>query len=306
MSAFGFISSSPPLSSLLIEDLYDSQQWGSSASASTRSDKPVQASYFSILDDLTERNESTESSPKRSTSAFSFMSPISDSSSNNNISRHKTIKANTEMKLISATSLLYRLGTEKSNAMHGLHRLYAKQWQTIEQMTQLNSKLQLLCQQKDIALAQEDYLVAETLQTQEHKLNDSLEQLRSMSWRNQVYDAWLNISKLTDQESKAASDVLQWAGLVKEERQLQHMKFINDLERMHQVKLQDLNQGREQVESEKSQVAFDLGIWEQDQQDLEERKEEAVQKDKLQKNEISAEIDLVQKHLSQVKRRLSK
>lgn len=75
MSAFGFISSSPPLSSLLIEDLYDSQQWGSSASASTRSDKPVQASYFSILDDLAEQSGSTESSPKQNTRAFSFMSP---------------------------------------------------------------------------------------------------------------------------------------------------------------------------------------------------------------------------------------
>lgn len=73
MSAFGFISSSPPLSSLLIEDLYDSQQWGSSASASSRSDnKPVQASYFSILDDLAEQSGS---SPKQNTSAFTFMSP---------------------------------------------------------------------------------------------------------------------------------------------------------------------------------------------------------------------------------------
>lgn len=198
------------------------------------------------------------------------------------------------MKLISATSLLYRLGTEKTNAMHVLHRLYAKQWQTAEQMTHLNSKLQLLSQQKDIALTQEDYLVAETLQTQEQKLNESLEELRRMSWRSQVYDGWLNVSKLTEQESKAASDVLQWSRLVKEERQLQHMKFINDLERMHQAKLEALNEGREQVESEKSQVAFGLGLWEQDQQDLEERKEDAVQKYKLQKNEISTEIDLVQ------------
>lgn len=75
MSAFGFISSSPPLSSLLIEDLYDSQQWVSSASASTtKSDKPtIQASYFSILDDLAEQSGgSTETSP---TKQSTFMSP---------------------------------------------------------------------------------------------------------------------------------------------------------------------------------------------------------------------------------------
>ncbi|GAA5802229.1 hypothetical protein HPULCUR_007692 [Helicostylum pulchrum] len=307
MSAFGFISSSPPLSSLLIEDLYDSQQWVSSASASTtKSDKPtIQASYFSILDDLAEQSGgSTETSP---TKQSTFMSPNSvvSTSSSSNITRPKTIKATNEMKLISATSLLYRLGTEKTNAMHVLHRLYAKQWQTTEQMTQLNSKLQLISQQKDIALTQEDYLVAESLQTQEQKLNDSLEELRSLSWRSQVYDGWLNVSKLMEQESKAAVDVLQWSGLVKEERQLQHMKFINDLERMHQVKLQDLNRGREQVESEKSQVAFDLGIWEQDQQDLEERKEEAVQKDKVQKNEISTEIDLVQHEIDELRLKLN-
>lgn len=83
MSAFGFISGSRPLNSLLIEDLYDSQQWGSSSSSSsstpplrsrpspsTTRSKPMQTSFFSIIDDISDQKP--ENSPSQS--GFNFMS----------------------------------------------------------------------------------------------------------------------------------------------------------------------------------------------------------------------------------------
>lgn len=199
------------------------------------------------------------------------------------------------MKLISATSLLNRLSTEKTNSMHTLHRLYARQWQTQEQMTQLKNKIQMLCQQQDIALAAEDFLVAETLQSQEEKMKQSLNELEhEQIIKTQLYAAWDHLSGIVAQEAEAAKEVLKCSEDVKEERYLQYMKFVTDRERMHQQRLEELNQGRSVIESEKSEVAFDLGLWEQSHQDLVEREDDTIHEEKLKQQELNTQVDLVQ------------
>lgn len=209
------------------------------------------------------------------------------------------------MKLIFANSSYHRLQTEKTNELNTLSRLYTKQLAVYDQITTLKSKIHLVQQQKDTALAKEDFLIAETLHHQEQKMTTSLEELGSnTALQKQIHTVWQRIAQLEEKEAELAQEVVTCCGQVKEERTTSFDKLVNDRERIHQQKLQAIGDKRTQLESEKSEVAFDLGIWEQSNQDLTEREEDAVHEETVKKRALVAQGELVISEIDELKVKL--
>ncbi len=229
-----------------------------------------------------ERDSTEQYSPRM---AESYSSPAEKS----------FIKPNNEMKLISAKTSLQRIQTEKSNEVNKLERLYKKQLQVYDQISTLKLKIALVQQQKETALSKEDFLVAETLQTQEQKMSISLSDLSSNTLlQEQIYTIWKKIHELQEKEDIAAKDMVACCQQVKEERHLHYMKFITDNEKLHEQKLKDINHQRNLIESEKSEIAFDFGLWEQNQQDFIERQDDAIQEQVRTKKNLEEQTKQIQ------------
>lgn len=199
------------------------------------------------------------------------------------------------MKLISATSSLGRVQTEKRNTFQKIQRLYNKQSQTLNQINVLKSRIETVQQQKELALSSENFLMVENLKNQEEKMTNSLYELSSShALQSQLHAAWKEMHELLSRESEISAHILDCCEKVKHERHLQHMKFVTDSERMHQKRLKEIEHGRSVIETEKSEVAFELGLWEQSNQDLLERKQDATFQLDLKKKDLATEAHLVQ------------
>lgn len=333
MSAFDFMkktnsheSFSSGLSSLLIEDLYDSQ-----LDTFVNQPKPPkikkETSYFSMIDDfaMASSAEKPENHFEQK-SAFAFLSACKffayifflheklislPASSPTTLSRSSVsykassklskaahvykIRPNDEMKLISATSTLRRVQAEKSNTLKTIQRLYKRHIQTMQQMQTLKSRISDMKREQEKALMEEDFLTLENLKNAQDKMTKSLYELSSShALQTQIHGAWRELHEIMARESEAATHVSDCCEKVKQERHLQYMKFVTDNERMHQKRLQEIETGRIAIETEKSEVAFELGLWEQSNQDLVERKQDATFQLDLQKKDLTKEAQLVQ------------
>lgn len=199
------------------------------------------------------------------------------------------------MKLVSATASLQRIQTEKSNELNKLERLYKKQLQIYDQLSTLKSKISLVQQQKTDALSIEDFFAAETLQTQEQKMSTSLSELMSQtSIEQQIQTSWKKVNEIQVKESKASQQVIGFSEQVKQERHLHYMKFITDNEKIHQQKIKEIDEQRNEIESEKSEIAFDFGLWEQSQEDLLEREDDAIHEEVVIKKDLEDQTHHIQ------------
>lgn len=201
------------------------------------------------------------------------------------------------MKLISATSALNRLESEKTKGISKIQRLYTKQSQVYEQLSTLKTKIEFVQKQKEQALEGEDFLLAETLQTQEEKMTLSADELEATTptlLGKQIFTSWQRVHALQEEESQLSKEVAEWSRKVREERSTLYMKFISDNEKIHEQKLHEIEKQGELIESEKSERAFDLGLWEQAEEDLVAREDDAIHEDLKRKKDIEAQTELVQ------------
>lgn len=337
-------SSSALLSPSLVEDLYDSQQLNTFVNQSRtftstpsppspfkpffpsqKHKKPVQQSYFSFIDDLDsiEKPKSNASLSGSSVSqaeslfksAFGFIGPsaaVTPTTPNAAPSpppprvTKKHIPANNEMKLISATSALNRLESEKIKGISKIQRLYTKQSQVYEQLSTLKTKIEFVQKQKEQALEGEDFLLAETLQTQEEKMTLSVDELEGTPslLGKQIFTSWQRVYALQEEESRLSKEVAEWSKKVREERSTLYMKFISDNEKLHEQKLHEIEKQGESIESEKSERAFDLGLWEQAEEDLVAREDDAIHEDLKRKKDIEAQTEMVQNEIKELTEKL--
>lgn len=206
----------------------------------------------------------------------------------------RKFQPNDELKLISATSTLHRVQAEKSHRLQSLQRHYKRQEQTRDQAKTLKKRLVELEKERKEAIEQEDFLRVEEIETGEKKIKQSLNELNTGQPAAVLDAVWREMHDIMVSESEAAAHVVACCEKVKEERHLQHMKFVTDHERMHQKRLEEIEQGRQGLESQKSEIAFELGLWEQADEDLTERKGEATFELNHQQKEISKEVQLIQ------------
>ncbi|KAI7871972.1 uncharacterized protein EV154DRAFT_529369 [Mucor mucedo] len=341
MSAFNFMnktesheSLSSVLSSSLIEDLYDSQidtfvnqakPTPSRPQQKKKKKKGQESTIFSMIDDFAMASQDQRLSPssgRRSTnfevkSAFPFMSSSSSASSSTTTATTKTsfpvtsapsgrkFQANEELKLISASSTLHRIQAEKNHRLQTLQRHYKRQEQTRDQIMTLRTRLLELEKERDEAISQEDFVRVERLEATRVKLTQSLNELDT-GYLPRVDAVWREMHDIMVRESEAATHVLDCCEKVKEERHLQYMKFVTDHERMHQKRLEEIELGRQGLESQKSEVAFELGLWEQADEDLTERKGEATFQLDHQQKDLSKEVQLIQTEMDDLKLKLNR
>ena len=206
------------------------------------------------------------------------------------------------MKLSAVNKSIQRVQQCKTQELDTLDRLYRKQSQVYEQIGTLESKLELMQQQKDAALEKEDYMEAETLQIQEQKMTVSLAELQEQHLlTNKIYAAWQHVASLEKQEADYAEQLIESCKAVKEERSTRHMKFVQDIEKMDHERLLEIEEQRAKIESEKSEVAFDMGLWEQAEEDLAERQADAIHEEEKKKQFLEGQHREIQVHSVHIK-----
>jgi hypothetical protein len=150
-----------------------------------------------------------------------------------------------------------RLESDRSHDIQSLERLYKKRTNVHEQINQLVDSIQLAQQQKDTALADEDYAVAQRMHENQEKMNASLVDLKtnvSEQLGLKIQHCWQNLYGVIKKETDYADDMIEQLQIVKDEREHHLVKFGNDSERIYENKMQGLQSRREKVESDKRLV----------------------------------------------------
>jgi len=99
---------------------------------------------------------------------------------------------------------------------------------------------------------------------------------------------------ILQQESQYAEQMAKCCQEVEEERRRRFETFAADKERLHKDTIKRMEQQRAAIESEKSEIAFDLDMWSQNHTDLDERMEEAVQEEVKRKKTLEATSESIQ------------
>jgi uncharacterized protein YPO0396 len=132
---------------------------------------------------------------------------------------------------------------------------------------------------KQQALQSEDFEAAHKHSIRKSKLEKDLIEFSSCNFEEQARKCWQVLITILQQESQDAESMIKCCQEVKEERQRQLTTFSADKKRLHDQTIKQMEQQRAEIESEKSEIAFDLGMWTQNHADLDERMEEAVQEE---------------------------
>lgn len=132
---------------------------------------------------------------------------------------------------------------------------------------------------KQQALQSEDFEAAHKHAMRKDKMEKDLVDFSSRNFEEQARKDWQNLIIILQQESQDAESMAKCCQEVKEERQHRLATFSADKKRLHDQIIKQMEQQRAAIESEKSEIAFDLGMWTQNHADLDERMEEAVQEE---------------------------
>ncbi|KAF7724412.1 hypothetical protein EC973_001076 [Apophysomyces ossiformis] len=218
-------------------------------------------------------------------------------------------KASSEMKHLSAETTWKRVQAEVSRERNQAERLYNRRTLVYQQAIQLQDKIQVLAEKKKAAISSEDYSAADTAHAQQKKLKEKLDHLTftEMDKLNQeIHQSWKNIERLVTEEVEAVKALSEACGEEKEDRLNQMMKFNIDNESFHEKTLQQVNTQRADIEKEKSEIAFEIEMWEQSHAEFRDSLNDIARDERFKKEELIVKMDGIQIEIDELTNRLDK
>lgn len=147
---------------------------------------------------------------------------------------------------------------------------------------------------KQQALDTEDFEAAHKYAIRKEKMEKDYADLSSRNFHDHIRKEWEQLINILQQESQHAEQMAKCCQEVEEERRRRFETFAADKERLHKDTIKRMEQQRAAIESEKSEIAFDLDMWSQNHTDLDERMEEAVQEEVKRKKTLEATSESIQ------------
>ncbi|KAG0178712.1 hypothetical protein DFQ28_006767 [Apophysomyces sp. BC1034] len=211
------------------------------------------------------------------------------------------------MKQLSAETTWKRVQAEVSRQRDLIQRLYQRRILVYQQVIQFQEKIQTLVEKKKSALSSEDYTAAEAAHTQEVGIKQKLEKLfvtEVDDLDQAIHQSWKDMEGIVFRESEAATALAEACRESKEDRQNQLIKFNIDTERMHEKALQKINSERADIDKEKSEIAFEVEMWEQSNAEFRDSLNDIAHDERVKKDELTAKMDQVQVEIDELTMRL--
>ncbi|KAG2227691.1 hypothetical protein INT45_004733 [Circinella minor] len=224
---------------------------------------------------------------------------------NNN--KKKQEQQSKEINQLSAETTWKRIQAEKEREKDKIQRCYNKRVLIHEQMIQLQKEIKNIEIKTKEAMDSEDYLQAQTLEQQQTKLTEKLWDVfghTEEQVEQQIHTCWKTLADLLAKETEAAKKLANACKHTKDERERQLLKYHIDNERKYEEKLQQINQQRGKLDEEKSEIAFDMEMWEQSNTEFKNKMDELVHKEKSKKNEVTLKMKNVQMEIDELMERL--
>ncbi|KAI8096160.1 uncharacterized protein BX664DRAFT_323266 [Halteromyces radiatus] len=322
-SVFDFIrqSQSPDISvspSLIDQDQSRSVQ----TSAFSFINQTSQSNDFHLVDELVfatngKKKKQRDISPRPSSApqeqqhslSSTSLSQLEDSSLNmdaNSLSRRPV-----EVQRLFEETAWKRLKAEKQHHQDFIQQLYQRRKLTLDEIQKSQKERLSYSEEKQRYLEAEEYDKMDRLETQDQMLEQQIIRLNQdvmETITSQLQTAWMDMAKIIRKQGDSASRVAQVYQATRDERQQQLAQYTLDMERNQEHKLQEIQMERSKIESEKSEIAFDVDFWEQSRRELDEKMADLVQDERFQKEElvtkihsIDEEIDVLQKKLELLK-----
>ncbi|KAI9497437.1 hypothetical protein BDB00DRAFT_804439 [Zychaea mexicana] len=294
----------------------------SSTSSTSFIAAPLKKSAFSFIgassqnyDKNQEDTTSATSTPRpQSPMQSSFTRKINNNNNNNarnrndnNAERPKKQLQSSEINQLSAETTWRRLQAEKEREKDKIQRCYNKRVLIHEQIIQLQKEIQDLKAKAIEALDAEDYLQSQAFQTQQLKLTDKLWDIFNNTENQveqQIHACWKTLADILAKETEAAKKLADACKFTKDERERQFLKYHIDNERKYEEKLQQINQQRGKIDEEKSEIAFDMEMWEQSNTEFKNKMDELVCKERSKKNALTRKMRTVQNEIDELMARL--
>lgn len=158
----------------------------------------------------------------------------------------------------------------------------------------MKNEISAIAHEKQQALDSENYEAAHKYAVQGEKMEKDYADLLSRNFQDRIRKEWEQLICILQQESQDAETMARCCQEVKDERRRRFETFAADKERSHKEIVKQMEQQRAAIESEKSEIAFDLDMWSQNHTDLDERMEEAVQAEVKRKKSLEATSATIQ------------
>ncbi|KAL0091200.1 hypothetical protein F4703DRAFT_1925594 [Phycomyces blakesleeanus] len=202
---------------------------------------------------------------------------------------------NSDSRKLSEQTAWKQIQAEKKQEMALIQRLYERYDLVNNQIKQISNHN--LKAEKEEALEAEDYLAAGELQLkQEDQVKQTTElftnTLRGLD--DQIQQSWESLAAILSRESKVAEN------LADEERAQKLEKADFNYKSHHETKLQQINEQRTDIGQEKSEIAFDLDMWEQSNTEFNEKMYELVHEEQDEKEELEEKESRIQVQINEL------
>ncbi|KAL9555318.1 hypothetical protein PS6_002930 [Mucor atramentarius] len=326
-------------SSFIMEDFMDNDE----DQVSSRSDKSMKKEninkYFSLMEDYPssfvdkKRNGSRKGKEKLAqsmlnhsvsseqapliTSAFDFINqaPLAADTSNATspslvdeeevyVMSKSIIKPDKETVLLQASTRWQKIQKKKSMQVQRIKKYYQDQIKYQYMAHEVKNEIDEVDHKKQQALDTEDFEAAHKYAIRKEKMEKDYEDLSSRNFHDHIRKEWDQLICILQQESQHAEQMAKCCQEVEEERRRRFETFAADKERLHKDTIKRMEQQRAAIESEKSEIAFDLDMWSQNHTDLDERMEEAVQEEVKRKKTLEATSASIQLSIDELRQKL--
>ncbi|CAO3638461.1 unnamed protein product [Mucor fragilis] len=329
--------------SFIMEDFMDSDEDRASSKSDKSIKKENINKYFSLMDDdhstFTDKKrngsrkgkgklahsmmdqsvslDQTNGRAPLNKSAFHFINqaPLSTDASNAtspslleeeeiHVMSKSIIKPDKETILLKASTRWQKIQKKKSSQVQRIKKHYEDQIKYQQMGHKMKDEIVDIGHKKQQALDLENYEAAHKYAIQEEKMEKSYADLLARNFQDQIRKEWEQLIDILQQESQDAEKMAKCCQEVKDERRRRFETFATDKERSHQQTIKQMEQQRATIESEKSEIAFDLDMWSQNHTDLDERMEEAVQLETKRKKSLESTSTAIQHSIEELRQKL--
>ncbi|KAF1800764.1 hypothetical protein FB192DRAFT_1121525 [Mucor lusitanicus] len=204
------------------------------------------------------------------------------------------IKPDKETTLLQASTRWQKIQKKKSTQVQRIKKQYEDQIKYQKMVHEMKNEISAIAHEKQQALDSENYEAAHKYAVQGEKMEKDYADLLSRNFQDRIRKEWEQLICILQQESQDAETMARCCQEVKDERRRRFETFAADKERSHKEIVKQMEQQRAAIESEKSEIAFDLDMWSQNHTDLDERMEEAVQAEVKRKKSLEATSATIQ------------
>ncbi|CEI97472.1 hypothetical protein RMCBS344292_11604 [Rhizopus microsporus] len=184
-----------------------------------------------------------------------------------------------------------------------LQGLYSKQQHIHEQIQKIKQKLDHTLQLKQDAIEKEQFLSVRDFQKQADQYKKQLDTLANTNLhdiQSQIRSAWKEMAEILAEEPEKSNDMVDILEEEKKKRQQIFDQYTKKIDQQDAQLLEGIKEKRQDIESQKSEIALDLELWDRSDAELQERMYETVLEETEKKNELEKMTNQIQDEINEL------